>query len=126
LPTDDPDPDFKQRIRYCERQRPRGTKCPRFCIIIVPPEEQGRRECRLHNAPAALRASEESTQSKSPQVRRMIRADSLHNGFTAYGAPSPVSGLFSHRRPKIIPRDLIPASGDQDHASLPYASAALV
>jgi hypothetical protein len=49
-----------------------------------------------------------------------------HNGFTAYGALSPVSGLFSHRRLEIITRDLIPASGDQDHASLPYASAALV
>ena len=34
---------------------------------------------------------------------------------------SPVSGLVSHRRPEIITPGLIPASGDQDRATSPYA-----
>ena len=41
-------------------------------------------------------------------------------------ALSPVSGRSSHRRlADQHPRDLIPASGDQDHAFSPYASHAL-
>jgi hypothetical protein len=46
--------------------------------------------------------------------------------FTAYSALSPVSGLFSHRRRRIISANLIPASGDQDHTPLPSASARFV
>jgi len=48
---------------------------------------------------------------------------SLRNGFTAYSALSPETGLFCLRRPSIISRGLIPASGDQDHAPSPSASA---
>ena len=48
--------------------------------------------------------------------------------FTAYSALSPVSGRFSHRRfPRNVPaRNLIPASGDRDHALLPSAPACFV
>ena len=52
---------------------------------------------------------------------------SLRNGFTAYGALSSVSGLFSHRRRldgvggECHSANLIPASGDQDHTLLPSA-----
>jgi hypothetical protein len=74
-------------------------------------------------APAALRASEKARKQVTTGTPKQ---PAFPARLTAYGALSPVSGLFSHRRPKIITRDLIPASGDQDHASLPYASAALV
>jgi len=39
----------------------------------------------------------------SPQVPRNTR-HSLRNGFTAYFALSPVTGLFCHRRLRIAPR----------------------
>ncbi|HEU4357795.1 MAG TPA: hypothetical protein VFR54_05015 [Xanthobacteraceae bacterium] len=79
----------------------------------------------MHERTRSLACSEESTQASHHRYAETIR-HSLHDGFTAYDALSSVSGLFSHRRLKVITRDLIPASGDQDHASLPYASAALV
>src|SRR3954469_21517955 len=52
---------------------------------------------------------------------------SLRNGFTAYGALSPVRPtLLPPSLREIIPQSLAPASGRQDHTILPYASAALV
>ncbi len=59
------------------------------------------------------------------------------NGFTAYVALSPVTGLFCHRRlrSKVLslpgwanktPQNLTPASGRQDHTILPSAKASLV
>jgi hypothetical protein len=58
-----------------------------------------------------------SSSGKAETIRH-----SLRNGFTAYSALSLVSGLFSHHRPGLLARDLIPASGDQDHTAWPYAS----
>jgi len=46
-------------------------------------------------------------------------------GYGLY-ALSPVSGLGSHRPPGLLTRGLIPASGDQDHAISPSASATFV
>ena len=53
---------------------------------------------------------------------------SLRDGFTAYSMLSPVSGLFSHRRPLevLLPANLTPASGCQDHTASPSAMAAFV
>jgi hypothetical protein len=52
---------------------------------------------------------------------------SLRNGFTAYIALSPVTGLFCHRRlAELLPRNLTPASGRQDHTTSPSALASLV
>src|SRR5450755_3466472 len=59
------------------------------------------------------------------------------NGFTAYVALSPVTGLFCHRRPqsKVLSKpgsadlnsaNLTPASGRQDHTILPSAATSLV
>src|SRR6202035_3040360 len=46
---------------------------------------------------------------------------------TAYFVLSPVSGLFCHRRfAGIIPRNLTPASGRQDHTTSPSALVSLV
>jgi hypothetical protein len=98
---------------------------PGFCIIIVPLKIQRAQGMPDAQRTRSLACNGRKHASKSPQVRRNGR-HSLHDGVTAYGALSPVSGLFSHRHLEIITRDLIPASGDQDHASLPYASAALV
>ena len=47
---------------------------------------------------------------------------------TAYSELSPVTGLFCHRRPPevLLPANLTPASGCQDHTALPSATSALV
>src|SRR5712664_562197 len=48
--------------------------------------------------------------------------------FTAYSALSPVIGLSCHRRPRevLLPANLTPASGCQDHTASPSARVALV
>src|ERR1700736_4715886 len=47
---------------------------------------------------------------------------SLRNGFTAYFALSPVTGLSCHRHPRKLPfANLTPASGCQDHTTSPSA-----
>jgi hypothetical protein len=47
---------------------------------------------------------------------------------TAYSELSPVTGLSCHRRPRelLLPANLTPASGRQDHTASPSATAALV
>src|ERR1700730_16091664 len=50
---------------------------------------------------------------------------SPRNGFTAYIVLSPVTGLSCHRRSRIQPATLTPASGRQDHTTSPSASASL-
>jgi hypothetical protein len=48
--------------------------------------------------------------------------------FTAYSALSPVTGLSCHRHPRevLLPANLTPASGCQDHTASPSARVALV
>src|SRR5664280_1064744 len=48
---------------------------------------------------------------------------SLRNGFTAYNALSPATGLSCHcHRRKLVSTNLMPASGHQDHTTSPSAS----
>ena len=55
------------------------------------------------------------------------RRHSLRNGLTAYTCSPWCTGLFSHHRlADHRLRNLIPASGDQDHTILPYEPVALV
>jgi hypothetical protein len=52
---------------------------------------------------------------------------SLRNGFTAYNALSPATGLSCHCHwRKLVSANLMPASGHQDHTPSPSASSALV
>src|ERR1700674_5505947 len=48
--------------------------------------------------------------------------------FTAYFALSPVTGLSCHRHPRevLLPANLTPASGCQDHTASPSATTAFV
>jgi hypothetical protein len=65
-------------------------------------------------------------------TRAIIRSHRNHptfpaQWFTAYTALSPATGLFCHRRPRKLPfANLMPASGHQDHTSLPSASTPFV
>jgi hypothetical protein len=58
----------------------------------------GRGECRVPNAPAALRAKNRKHASKSPRLRRDHPAFPHAMVLTAYFALSPVIGLSCHRR----------------------------
>jgi hypothetical protein len=93
---------------------------PSYGRNVVPPKDRGRRESRVPNAPAASRGNKkphELVTTGSPESSRL----SPRNGFTAYFVLSPVTGLFCHRRRRIISADLTPASGRQDHTILPSA-----
>jgi hypothetical protein len=62
-----------------------------------PSEIRGRRECRVPNAPAALRAKWQEARTQVVTGTPDIPAFPAR-WFTTYSALSPVSGLFSHRR----------------------------
>src|SRR6202035_5823430 len=55
-----------------------------------------------------------------------ITRHSPRNGFTDYGALSPVLRAFWPPSPALLFADLTPASGCQDHTHFPSASGALV
>ena len=55
--------------------------------------------------------------------RRTLRHP-LRNGFTAYNALSPVSGLIATVAGGILPANLTPVSRRQDHTTSPYANSA--
>jgi hypothetical protein len=92
---------------------------PEFCSDVPPSEIRGRRECRAPDAPAASRVEKNTRVSHhghagSPGIPRAMV-------LTAYFALSPVTGLCCHRRPQIESANLTPASGRQDHTTLPSA-----
>ena len=101
--------------------------CARFGLIVRPSEKRGRGECRVPNAPAASCAlcSWSMHTSIHSGGTGYIR-HSPRDGFTAYIALSPGTGLSCPRRPRDKPATLTPASGRQDHTPLPSASSAFV
>ena len=81
--------------------------------------QEGSRECRALDAPAASRVEKNTRVSHhghagSPGIPRAM-------GLTAYFALSPVTGLSCHRRPQIESANLTPASGRRDHTTSPSA-----
>jgi hypothetical protein len=101
--------------------------CARFTLIVRPSEKGGRRECRASDAPAA-----------SCALCSWSMHTSIHSGHTGNTRHSPRNGFNSLYR--ALPGDrallppssadcsanLTPASGCQDHTTLPSASSALV
>jgi hypothetical protein len=89
-------------------------------------ENRGRREDRVRAAPAVScamctkKCAHEHTGS-AESIR-----PSLRNGFTAYNAPSPVTGFVATVAGGILPANLTPASGRQDHTTSPYAETTFV
>jgi hypothetical protein len=93
-----------------------ATKMPEGASILRPSKRGGRRERRVFVAPAALRASEESTQASHYRYAETVRR-SLRNGLRLIPRSPRSAGLDSLRRlPSLA--DLIPASGNRDHAAL--------
>jgi hypothetical protein len=116
-------PGYETVSIYCQTSRPitpgdvtnddaqmhsRGIICPGLVWLNHPRNHEGAGSagCTSHPRLALL--------TRTPQVRRNTGTPCA----MVYGlyALSPESGLVSLRRLELIIRDLIPASGDQDHA----------
>jgi hypothetical protein len=73
------------------------------CRNVGPPKNRGRRECRVHDAPTALRAKQKKTHARSTQVRRN------HSG-----TPCAMALRLTPRSPRgtglVSPRRLIESS----------------
>jgi hypothetical protein len=121
----------QQKTNPHARSRSRGAMRPSHANFFHP--HRGRGECRVPAAPAvscALCIGRTHTSNNEYTGTPGIPA---RNGFTAYVALSPVTGLFCHRRLADIvlslpgwanktPQNLTPASGRQDHTILPSAA----
>jgi hypothetical protein len=99
----------------------------RFAVEFPPSAIRGCRECRAPDAPAAARGVVVNTRV-SHHGHTGITRHSPRDGFTAYSALSSVTGLSCHRPPRNAKhcRELMPASGHQDHTTSPSARRALV
>src|SRR5258707_11353739 len=99
---------------------------PEVCKSFRPRSLRGRREDRVRAAPAVSCANMHKENAHEHTGSAESIRPSLRNGFTAYNALSPVTGLFATVAPRINPRHLTPASGRQNHATSPSASAPFV
>src|SRR3954467_13989827 len=91
-------------------------------VFSRPPVIRGRRECRMHAAPAISFANCRKLRTRAYRAAEAIR-HSLRNGFTAYIVLSPENGSFASVAGGKPPTDLTPAPRRQDHTPSPYASA---
>jgi hypothetical protein len=104
--------------------RSRARQTHRVLQKPCPSEMRGRREGRVPAAPMApVRSKKHGVGTTGSDG---INRPSLHNGFTAYSALSPGTGLDCPRHLRIVTANLASASGGQDHAPLPSASASFV
>src|SRR5215204_5362693 len=86
-------------------------------------QKRGRRECRVRAAPAVSCAKNVHIGAHEHTGQWRTLRHPLRNGFTAYNALSPVSGLVVTVIGGTLPANLAPASRRQDHTTSPYASA---
>ena len=73
------------------------------------------------DAPAASRANDNKAHERSHHRSTGSARHSRTQWFTVYSALSSVTGLVCHRRLRVDPANLTPASGRQDHTALPSA-----
>ena len=102
-----------------------AAQCARsFAIDFLGPPFRGRREDRVRAAPAVSCATRALKNAHEHTGSAETLRPSLRNGFTAYSALSPVIELSCHRHPRegLLPANLTPASGRQDHTASPYAA----
>jgi hypothetical protein len=107
--------------RNDKHPRSRGVNRPGPAHRLAPRKIRGRRECRVLFAPAASHAVEKMHTSKVTASTPNIPAFPAR-WCTAYTRSPRGAGLVSPRPPRIITRELMPASGHQDHATSPSAS----
>ena len=104
----------------------RGMMCPRVAWTFALVKGRGRREDRVHAAPAVSCASCTKENAHEHTGSAETLRPSPRNGFTAYFVLSPVTGFVATVVARISPRNLTPASGRQDHTTSPSASASFV
>src|SRR5438552_17713624 len=75
----------------------RGMFSPEVFQFVAPSQKRGRRECRVHAAPAVSCAKVRKKGAHEHTGSAEAVRHPLRNGFTAYFVLSPVSGLFCHR-----------------------------
>src|SRR5882757_3276758 len=78
--------------------RSRGMIRPRFAGNFPPSSNRGRREGRVHAAPAVSRAIRTNKSAHEHTGSAEASRPSLRNGFTAYFVLSLVNGLSCHHR----------------------------
>ncbi len=105
-----------------------ATRCARALRRLPPSEEQegaGKAGCALHPRSRVQQCTKKRTRAyRSSGGNPAFPA----RWFTAYSALSPVTGLSCHRHPRevLLPANLTPASGRQDHTASPSARLAFV
>src|ERR1700687_3126598 len=99
-----------------------------LCVDCHPLNEQegaGKAGCALHP-----RSRVQTCTKKRTRAYRFSGGNPAFPAqwFTAYSALSPVIGLSCHRHPRevLLPANLTPASGRQDHTASPSARVTLV
>jgi hypothetical protein len=105
--------------------RSRDGLRPRFASSFAL-EIRGRREDRVHAAPAVSCAIAHKERAHEHTGPAETLRPSLRNGFTAYFELSPVNGSFATVAARKNPRNLMPAPRHQDHTTSPYVSGAYV
>ena len=104
-----------------------AAHCVRGLHLRLPSKIRGRREDRVHAAPAVSCAMCTRKCAHEHTGSAETLRPSLRNGFTAYIVLSPATGfLATVARGSLASANLTPASGRQDHTILPYASGAFV
>src|SRR6266478_8230769 len=95
----------------------RGMMRPRFAKTSALVKQRGRREDRVHAAPAVSCASCTKENAHEHTGSAETLRPSPRNGFTAYIALSPVTGFLATvaRKKRWLLTSLTPASGRQDH-----------
>jgi hypothetical protein len=104
------------------RSHPRGAMRP-SCASIFRPENRGRGECRVLDAP--MGPVQKKSTGVGPQVHRNHPAFPHADGFNGFLRALPGDRAFlppSSLR-SLLPRNLTPASGRQDHTTSPSAKA---
>ena len=116
------DSNFKQRVIGKHSFAISRATSPEVCQKFPCPPIRGRREYRVRAAPAVSCAKSAQKNAHEHTGSAEAIRHSLRNGFTAYFVLSPATGLSCHRRPRKLPNaNLMPASGHQDHTTLPSA-----
>jgi hypothetical protein len=110
------------RMHQGMRSHSRGAIASRLCVASRPQKRRGRREDRVHAAPAVSCAIAHKERAHEHTGSAETLRPSLRNGFTAYFVLSPVNGFLAtvaHERRALT--NLMPAPRHQDHTTSPYA-----
>ena len=103
--------------------RSRDALRPRLAIEFPHPPNRGRRECRVHAAPAVSCAKVCKKAHTSIQVQRRHPTFPAQWLYGLYRALPGRAGLVVTVASGMASTGLTPASGRQDHTTSPYASA---